>query len=221
MEAIIIDLEIVDPILLEIGVESEMMVNPTPAPAFIKGEKGDTGERGLQGEQGIQGEKGDAGVILLDSHIGGSLSNNNQFARLRDVLIPANTLSDGDVIQINVLVFQSLTSVAKNARLHLTQNLSTALDNSNQIAISVQGTTSNIQFAIIREFIYWQGSLQLLQSSVTQAVTDPIANGGVSTDELFPFDASVDNYISISAGSAANNTYLKTLKRSLFKLIKA
>jgi hypothetical protein len=40
METIEIDIEIVEPVLLEIGVESEMMVNPTPAPAFIRGEDG-------------------------------------------------------------------------------------------------------------------------------------------------------------------------------------
>jgi hypothetical protein len=63
MDTIEIDIEIVEPVLLEIGVESEMIVNPTPAPAFIKGDKGDAFTyEDFTPEQiaDLKGEKGDA-----------------------------------------------------------------------------------------------------------------------------------------------------------------
>ena len=259
METIIIDIEIVEPVFLELGLEGEMLVNPTPAPAFIKGERGEQGIQGERGEQGIQGERGEqgiqgergeqgiqgergeqgiqgergeqgiqgergeqgtTGVIILDSHIGGTVINNTRYAKLRDVLFPANTLNNGDVVQVSVLVLQNYTSVIKNAFIHLVPNTSTTLSDTNIIAQSVSGTTATIQHPIIREFILWNGSLQLLQPSTTSAANDPVAAGTVSTEELYPFNNTIDNYLTISAGSLANNTFTKELKRSLIKIIK-
>lgn len=158
--------------------------------------------------------------ILLDSHIGGSNTDNIQFSRLRNILIPANTLSDGDVIQVSILTLQNFTSVNKNCSLHLTPSIATTLTTSNRIAASVQGTTATIQHPILREFIYWQGALQLLQTSATGAGDDPRTSGTISTEELYTFNNAIDNYFVIAAGSAANNTFTKELKRSIIKIIK-
>ena len=158
--------------------------------------------------------------IILDSHIGGSNTDNQQFSRLRNILIPANTLADGDVIQVSILTLQNITLIAKNTSLHLTPTTSTTLSASNRIAASLAATTATIQHPILREFIYWQGSLQLLQTSATGAGDDPRTSGTISTEELYTFDNTIDNYFVIAAGSGANNTYTKELKRSIIKLIK-
>jgi hypothetical protein len=158
--------------------------------------------------------------LILDSHIGGSVTNNLAFARLRDIAIPANTLADGDVIQVSVLTIQNNTSLSKTCRLHLTQDLSTNLDASNVVAAAPGSTNATIQHLIIREFIYWQGNLQLLQPSTSFVVNDPTTVGTADTTEFYPFNPNVINYLSISAGSTANNTFTKELKRSLIKIIK-
>lgn len=159
-------------------------------------------------------------IILLDSHIGGSNTDNETFSRLRDVLIPANTLSNGDIIDVEFVVFQNFTSVAKTARLHLTQSLATPLGTANDIATTPQNLTSTVQHSLYRTLMYWDGSLQLLQLDTATAVTDPVTNVTASTELLWPFDPTVNNWLSISAGSTANNTYTKTLTRSIMRLTK-
>lgn len=263
METIEIDLQIEEPILLELGTADEIIVNPTPAPATLKGDKGDTGEQGIQGlkgekgdtgeqgiqglkgdkgdtgeqgiqgekgdkgdkgdtgEQGIQGDKGDKGVILLDSHIGGSVTNNLLYARLRDVRIPANSLANGDVIQVNILALHNNTSLSKRTRLHLTESLATSLSLTNQIAFAVQTTTSAKQQTLNREFIYWNGFLQLIQPSETGAATDPLANSTNTTEQMVPFNPSIDNWFNVSMEGVGQNIYTKTLTRCLIKIIKA
>lgn len=159
-------------------------------------------------------------IILLDSHIGGSNTDNDTFSRLRDVLIPANTLSNGDIIDVEFVVFQNNTSISKTARLHLTQSLATALGTANDIATTPQNLTTTVQFSLYRTLMYWNNNLQLLQLDTATAVTDPVTNVTASTELLWPFDPTVNNWLSISAGSTANNIYTKTLTRSIMRLTK-
>ena len=158
--------------------------------------------------------------LILDSHIGGSVTNNLAFARLRDIAIPANTLDDGDVIQVSILTLQNITALSKTCRLHLTQDLSTNLDATNVVAAAPGSTNATIQHVIIREFIYWQGNLQLLQPSTSFVVNDPTTVGTADTTELYPFNPTVINYLSISAGSVSATIFTKELKRSIIKIIK-
>ena len=194
-----------------------------------KGDKGDTGDQGIQGIQGEKGDKGDTGaqgiqgdpgVILLDSHIGGSVGTNNEFSRLRDVLIPANILVNGDVIDISIVVTHNLANI-KNCRIHLRPNLTTPLSSENVIASSTAGISSTVLQPLKREIIYWNNSIQLLQLSNSNIAIDPTSNLTRNTSEMYAFNPSVDNYLTISAGSSNDNSYVKNLIRSLFKIIKA
>lgn len=203
METIEIDLQIEEPILLELGSAEEMIVNPNPAPATLKGDKGDKGDTGEQGIQGIKGDKGDkgdtgeqgpqgpAGATGIWRHINSAdsvgLTISPVNVLVRSVLIPAGTLTQNSVLKYLV----KYNKIGSDGNINTLVNINTADTLHNSIDLSRNTNQSLLFISHRREFACDGNHLkEMFNAANQQSTVNQNTNATYS-----PININVDNYL--------------------------
>ena len=256
METIEIDIEIVDPILLEIGVESEMIVNPTPAPAFIRGEDGNgiasvtrtsgtgaagttdtytitftngttstftvvNGANGAPGPSAVSSDSNNQAVLGTDNliyvpgnflvksaTISSAVTGTVDETQVYSILIPAGTLSAGDLLRIQFRIVKTGGSTP-TFKMKIATSTTMPSGTTGQIALGgVGGGSGNRFYPFKREFSF-DGTYLRSVIVTTNQMSDDTASNGFYTQTAF--NKNIDNHLFLSIQPASSTDNLAVI----------